>query len=105
MSGSIQKILQNYFVHHPVNKAYLFGSVARDEDRQDSDIDILVELNYAAGGGYTSFFTMQQELSALFNRNVDLVSANGLSPHIKPIIDREKKLVYERKEITQILFV
>jgi len=40
---------------------------------------------------------MQKELSQLLSNKVDLVSANGLSPNIKPIIDKEKVLVYERK--------
>ncbi len=97
MKENIQHIIQKYFLHKPVNRAYLFGSAARGEAGPNSDIDILVELDYKGGAGYFLFFDMQQELSSLLKNKVDLVSANGLSPHLKPVIDREKILIYERK--------
>ncbi len=98
MQDEIGKILAQYFVNKPVHRAYLFGSVVRDEQKADSDIDILVELDYENGADYFIFFDMQQQLNRLLNRKVDLVSAKGLSPYIQPIINREKKLVYERRK-------
>ncbi len=98
MQKEIGKILEQYFVSKPVHRAYLFGSIVRDEEKEDSDIDILVELDYENGADYFLFFDMQQQLNKLLNRKVDLVSAKGLSPHIQPIINREKKLVYERRK-------
>ena len=98
MQKEIGKILEQYFVNKPVHRAYLFGSVVRNEERADSDIDILVELDYENGADYFVFFDMQQQLNKLLNRKVDLISAKGLSPYIKPIINREKKLVYERRK-------
>lgn len=85
-----------YFQNQPVKRAYLFGSVARGEQTTDSDIDILVELDYEQGADFYQFLTMQEQLSSLLHRPVDLVSANGLSPFIEPIIDREKQLIYEK---------
>jgi len=38
--------LSDYFSDKPVKKAYLFGSYARNEAKSNSDIDILVELDY-----------------------------------------------------------
>jgi predicted nucleotidyltransferase len=98
MQKEVGKILEQYFVGKPVHRAYLFGSIVRDEQTADSDIDILVELDYENGADYFLFFDMQQQLNKLLNRKVDLVSAKGLSPHIQPIINREKKLVYERRK-------
>jgi uncharacterized protein len=98
MQNEIEKILSQFFVNKPVHRAYLFGSVVRNEQRADSDIDILVELDYENGADYFIFFDMQQQLNKLLNRKVDLISAKGLSPYIKPIINREKKLVYERRK-------
>ncbi len=98
MQKEVSKILEQYFVGKPVHRAYLFGSIVRDEQTADSDIDILVELDYENGADYFLFFDMQQQLNKLLNRKVDLVSAKGLSPHIQPIINREKKLVYERRK-------
>ncbi len=88
--------LTAYFQNQPVTRAYVFGSVARGEQTADSDVDILVELDYANGADFYLFLAMQEQLSTLLDRPVDLVSANGLSPYIKPYIDREKQLIYEK---------
>lgn len=96
MEQHIINSLKNYFKDKPVNKAYLFGSYARNEDTPASDIDILVELEYIKGIGM-AFIHMHQELEKELNKKVDLVSAQGLSKYIKPYIDNEKVLIYERK--------
>lgn len=38
--------MRNYFVTHPVTKAWMFGSFARGEEREDSDVDIIGEAAY-----------------------------------------------------------
>ena len=88
-------IINAYFSKHPVLKAYLFGSEARGEAKEDSDIDILVELDYEQKIGL-GFIQMQFDLQELLARRVDLVSANGLSKYVQPIIDKEKKLIYAK---------
>ncbi len=45
MSKNLTDQLRDYFRTQPIVKAYLFGSYARDNPREDSDIDILVELD------------------------------------------------------------
>lgn len=97
MKKELGNILNDFFRNKPVLKAYLFGSQVRKDADPDSDIDILVELDYENGANYFVFFDMQQQLNKLLNKKVDLISASGLSPYIKPIIDREKELIYERK--------
>lgn len=78
-------------------RAYLFGSVARGEADEQSDIDVLVELDYDNGGAsWDNWCDMQDDLQALFQKKVDLVSANGLSKFIGPHIHAGKKLIYER---------
>lgn len=88
--------LISYFQTQPVKRAYLFGSAARSKQTVASDIDILVELDYEAGADFYQFLDMQDQLSTLLEKPVDLVSANGLSPFIKQYIDRDKKLIYEK---------
>jgi predicted nucleotidyltransferase len=88
--------LASYFQHQPVKRAYLFGSAVRGEQTPDSDIDILVELDYEGGADFYRFLEMQEQLSELLHKKVDLVSANGLSPFIKPYVDQEKQLIYEK---------
>jgi len=84
-----------YFESRPVLKAYLFGSFVRNEADNQSDIDILVDLDYSQRIGL-QFIQMQIDLEKLLNKKVDLVSSNGLSKYIKEIVDKEKQLIYAR---------
>jgi predicted nucleotidyltransferase len=88
-------IIQQFFAGKPVKKAYLFGSYARNEAEKDSDIDLLVELDHTQPIGMR-FFAYQIELEKLLNIKVDLISNDGLSKYIKPLIDKERILIYER---------
>ena len=93
-SGQISE-LGNYFKDKPVLKAYLFGSCARDEANDKSDIDILVELDYAEPIGL-EFVQMQLDLQDLLNRQVDLLSEKAISKYIQPYIEQDRVLVYAR---------
>lgn len=88
-------IIRNFFSKQPVLKAYLFGSYSKDLENENSDIDLLVELDYSQPIGL-EFIQMQLDLQELLSKKVDLVSARGLSKYIKPILDNEKKLIYAR---------
>ncbi|RYF74648.1 MAG: hypothetical protein EOO39_08240, partial [Cytophagaceae bacterium] len=81
--------LTDYFRTKPVKRAYLFGSYVRGEQSETSDIDILVELDYEQGADFFGFIQMQDELTILLKKPVDLLSANGLSTFIKPYIDAD----------------
>lgn len=97
---SIEEIkhnLKDYFTNKPVKKAYLFGSYARSEADEKSDMDILVELDFSKPIGLF-FFTMEYELKNRFNKKIDLITTEEVSPYIKPYIEKDKILVYERKE-------
>lgn len=90
------KAIAAYFQDKPVLKAYLFGSYARGEADRKSDVDILVELDYTQKTGLV-FFGMQPELEELLGKKVDLLTSDGLSPYVKPYIEADKTLIYERK--------
>ena len=87
--------ISDYFKDKPVLKAYLFGSFARNEADEKSDIDILVELDYSTPIGL-EFIQMQLELQDLLNRKVDLVSEKAISKYIRPYIEQDKVLVYTK---------
>ncbi|MFV7236193.1 MULTISPECIES: nucleotidyltransferase family protein [Flavobacterium] len=88
-------LIKDFFSRQPVLKAYLFGSYSRGEENENSDVDLLVELDYTQPIGL-EFIQMQIDLQKLLSKKVDLVSARGLSKYIKPILDKEKKLIYAR---------
>ena len=87
--------IKNYFKTRPVLKAYLFGSYVRGIADNKSDIDILVDLDYSQKIGL-QFIQMKLDLEKLLNNEVDLVSSNGMSKYIKPLVDVEKRLIYEK---------
>lgn len=90
----LQKI-REYFKSQPVLNAYLFGSFARGEADADSDIDLLVDLDYSANIGY-QFFGMHQDLQKILKRKVDVVPSDGISRHLQPFIEKDKKLIYAK---------
>ena len=65
----------------------LFGSVARDEARPDSDIDLLVEFSQPVG--LFQFIELQQKLEALLENKVDLGTPRSLKPRLKEQVLRE----------------
>ena len=87
--------IKEYFETRPVLKAYIFGSYVRNEADDTSDIDILVDLDYSQKIGL-QFIQMKLDLEKLLSKEVDLVSSNGISKYIKPIVDNEKQLIYAR---------
>ncbi len=94
MSPEMIKTIQDYFKTQPVLKAWVFGSYARGEETEDSDVDILVDLDYSQPIGL-EFVQMQLDLQSLLRKSIDLVSSRGVSKYIKPYIDTDKKLLYE----------
>jgi predicted nucleotidyltransferase len=91
-----KNLLQQYFADKPVKKAYLFGSYARGTAvKEVSDIDIMVELDHSSPIGMR-FFVFESELADLLKQKVDLVSAAGISKYVRPTIDKEKILIYDR---------
>jgi predicted nucleotidyltransferase len=63
----------------------LFGSVARGDERQDSDIDLLVD--FLPGSSLFDLLRHSRELEALLRRPVDVVSRGGLKPRDRGILE------------------
>lgn len=88
--------IRAYFQDKPVLKAYLFGSYARGDADRKSDVDILVELDWSQRIGLF-YVQMQLDLEDVLHRKVDFVSEDGISPLIRPFIEADKVLIYERQ--------
>jgi predicted nucleotidyltransferase len=70
-----------------VRRLALIGSTARDEARDDSDIDLLVE--YEASPTLDSFVGLKLFLEDNLGLKVDLVTPDGLKPRIRPGVERD----------------
>ncbi|MGA1842080.1 MAG: nucleotidyltransferase family protein [bacterium] len=77
-------ILKNY----KVKRIGLFGSFTRGEQREDSDIDFLVEFEMPS---FDNFMDLVFYLEDLFGRKVELITSGSLSPYIQPYIEKEVK--------------
>ena len=97
MNAQVKKTIANYFATQPVLKAWLFGSFARGEETSKSDVDILVSLDYSQRIGLR-FFSMALDLERLLGRSVDLVEDGQLMPFAKTSAEKDKILIYERKD-------
>lgn len=87
-------LLAGFCRAHAVRELAIFGSLARSEGRDDSDIDVLIDLRRDARVGLVAFQRMRDELAALFGRPVDLVTRSGLNRHIRDEVLREARILY-----------
>lgn len=82
---------------HPVERAWLFGSCSRGDDRGDSDVDLLVQ--YTQGSRIT-LFTIGRiacSLERILGRRVDIVEDGCLLPFAIESVNKDKILIYERE--------
>ncbi len=78
---------------HYIRKLAVFGSVLHGDSRPDSDLDILVEFEPGHVPGL-AFFGMEQELSELLGRKVDLNTPQFLSPYFRDQVLAEAEVQY-----------
>lgn len=93
---TLKTILSEYFKTKPVLKAWVFGSFSRGEENENSDVDILVDLDHSKKVGI-EFFGMFEELCTLLGRPVDFVTTSSLAPFAHKEVNKDKVLVYERR--------
>ena len=70
-----------------VRRVALFGSTARDEARDDSDLDLLVD--FESGPTFDSYMGLKFFLEDHLGLRVDLVTPKALKPRLRPIVERE----------------
>jgi predicted nucleotidyltransferase len=73
----------------------VFGSMARGEATDRSDIDLIVE--FSKRKGLLALVALERQLSAAIGRKVDLLTEAALSPYLRDSILRELKVIYEAR--------
>jgi uncharacterized protein len=72
-----------------IRRAAVFGSIARGDDRPDSDIDILVEFEPGAEGTIYEYVHLKEFVASLFNGPVDVIDRDALKPHLRAPAERD----------------
>lgn len=78
----------------PVSWVGIFGSFARNEMGQDSDIDVAVDFKAGANISLFDYVQYQQDLEALLGYKVDLVTFKYLQPRLKSYIEKDLQIIY-----------
>lgn len=78
---------------HGIRWLALFGSVLRDDFGPDSDVDVLVEFDPGRTPGF-AFVALEEELSVLFGRRVDLNTPASLSRYFRDEVVRDARVLY-----------
>ena len=89
--------LKEYFKTQPVLKAWLFGSYARGEETEDSDVDLLVAYDDTEDVSLFTIGGIYMDLKKILGHEVDLVEEGTLRPWAAATVDRDKILIYERE--------
>jgi predicted nucleotidyltransferase len=66
-----------------IRHAGIFGSVARGENRPDSDLDIIIDIEPDAHVTVFDYVGLKEYIAGLFDGPVDVVSRDGLKPHVR----------------------
>jgi uncharacterized protein len=89
--------LEAFCRKNSIRKLSLFGSVLRDDFGPHSDIDVLVEFEPGKTPGF-AFFDVQEELTRLLGRQVDLHTQSSLSRYFRDEVVAEAAVQYVRKD-------
>lgn len=87
---------------HHVRELALYGSVLREDFRDDSDIDVLVDFEADARIGLFDLTGLQQELADAFGRSVDVVERRSLHPANRDAVLEEAKTIWPEWQVEGI---
>lgn len=95
MSENINEKIVSYLMKYDPQKVGIFGSYARGEETESSDIDILVNFNKKV-----TLFDLGEikvDLTKQLNREVDVVTERALNPKLKPFIYSDLIIIYAKR--------
>lgn len=91
----IQKIISEYFAAKPVKRVWLFGSYARGDADENSDVDVLIDFEENSRVGL-HYLIWHEDIEKKMNKKVQVVSNSALSKFIRPYVEKDKLLIYEK---------
>ncbi len=77
---------------HNAERIALFGSYARGEETEKSDIDILVRFTFPKS--LLELVRIEDELKSVLNKNGDLITEKSVSPYLTDSIHRDELVIY-----------
>ena len=89
----IINLAQSVIARYPVKKAGIFGSYARSEMTESSDIDIAIEPDPTMD--YYLFYDLKEDLEKTLGKKVDLLTYRSLKPSFLEIIKKDERIIYE----------
>ena len=92
--SKITEVVRHTFPDFPINKVYLFGSFARGEQTDSSDIDLCLETGKSFSLLNASQFS--REIKSQTGREVDVVSQSSLFSYVEKSMIQDRVLLYER---------
>ena len=93
---NIEAIVREVLSQYPIKRAAFFGSAARGDMGEESDVDVIVEFLPNTRG--IEFFGLRVDLEETLGRSVDLITWNALSKarsSFKQSVESEARLIYE----------
>ena len=93
---AIIKLLQQNVEKYQPKKVSIFGSYATQTNQSHSDLDLLVEFDKSKKYTLFDLIRMENELSEVTGKKVDLVTVESLSKYIKPYIEKQSIVIYEK---------
>lgn len=97
MNSQIANKITEYFSCQPIEKAWIFGSYAREEETPKSDIDILVNFIPDTKVSLFKYARIINDLQQITGKKIDLVEEGQLKSFAVDNAENEKILIYERK--------
>ena len=88
--------IQQYLDRTRITRAWLFGSFARGEENENSDVDLLVDYDKSGGLSLLTIVRYKLDMERLIGREVDLVENGCLKPFAAASAEKDKYLIYER---------
>jgi len=82
----------SFFQRYHISNLVLFGSFARGDNKQGSDVDILYRLSEGCKMSFDSYVNFENELSKAFGTKIDLINEKKLNPLVK--IEAKKDFIY-----------